>query len=337
MELHDEFLIEMFFSYCRRPVYKKYQNIYNAECPVCREGKSAGRSRRLFYFPSKKYLYCHNCCKSWKPFEWIREITNLSLPEILKKNSEKVHGTKSRNDVKPEVINTPVLVLPDLPEGSVDLTDKTQLEFYRDKRIVKQAVEYCRTRRLFQAANACKKFYVCLEDTTHKNRLIIPFTDQNRKTVCYQSRALNNETPKYLTKYGEKHVFGLDNIDGTIPYVFIFEGPIDSMFVKNGLAIASLSPTEKQIEQINALIGFEVIYVFDNDKNNKEVAKKIKKHIKEGKTIFIWPPELANFKDFNEACVSLSLNEISWKFVVKNSFKGPAAILKHTLINSLSA
>jgi hypothetical protein len=335
MELHDEFLVEMFFSYCRRPVYKKYQNIYNAECPVCREGKSRGRTRRLFYFPSKKYLYCHNCSKSWKPFEWVKDVTNLTLPEILKKNAAKSETQtsvqKTEHNIKQD------FVLPDLPDGCVDLTDPTQLEFYKNNKIVLQGLEYCKSRKLFDAVNSCDKFYVCLGDKVHKNRLIIPFYNESKKITCYQSRSLNNEMPKYLTKYGEKEVFGINNVDVSIPYVFVFEGPIDSMFVKNGIAIASLSPTEKQITQINSLIGFEIIYVFDNDKGNKQVARKIKKCIQDGKNIFIWPNEMKPFKDFNEVCVKLNMNEISWNFVVKNSFKGPAASLKLTLNSNLSS
>ena len=89
MELNQEFLIETFYSYCRRPVHKKYQNVFNAECPVCKEGKSAGRTRRLFYFPHKQYFYCHNCVKSWRPFEWVKDVTGWTFPEIVRKNNDK--------------------------------------------------------------------------------------------------------------------------------------------------------------------------------------------------------------------------------------------------------
>jgi len=330
VELNQEFLIETFFSYCKRPIHKKYQNVFNAECPVCKEGKSAGRSRRLFYFPSKQYFYCHNCSKSWRPFEWIKEVTSFTVPEIIKKNNEK------SGEVIKYIKSTPVikdLVIPDLPEGSVDLLDPTQIEFYKDNKFVKLALDYCQNRRLFTAINKCKRFFVSLEDKVHKNRLVIPFYDDNGKVVCYQTRALTqNQFPKYLTKFGEKELFGINNVVSDIPYVFVFEGPIDSMFVKNGVAMASLAPTEKQLQQLNNLINFEQIYVFDNDKNNKQTSKKIEKYIKEGKKIFIWPKEFAKFKDFNEICCSLELDEVSWKFLVKNSAKGNEALIKQKLL-----
>ena len=190
-----------------------------------------------------------------------------------------------------------------------------------------------RSRRLLTAVNSCKKFYISLEDKVHKNRLIIPFFDTNKKVVCYQTRSLSEkEMPRYLTKFGEKEIFNIANVTSEIPHVFIFEGPIDSMFVKNGVAVASLSPTEKQETTLNNLIGYEKIYVFDNDKNNEQTAKRIEKHIKQNKRIFIWPKEFSKFKDFNEICCSLEIDEIPWQFVVKNSAVGQEALLKQKLL-----
>lgn len=330
MELNQEYILEIFYSYCKRPLHKKYQNIFNAECPVCKEGKSTGRTRRLFYFPNKEYLFCHNCSKSWRPFDWIKEVTTLTVPEILKRNSEKTG--REYNIPTKQVEQKGSFVIPDLPENSIDLTDSKQIEFYKNNKFVKLALDYCTKRRLITASNSCRKFYLSLEDKIHKNRLIIPFYGDNNKVICYQTRALTaNQFPKYLTKFGEKELFGINNIDVSIPYVFVFEGPIDSMFVKNGIAMASLAPTEKQLQQLNNLIGFELIFVFDNDKNNKETSKKIEKYIKDGKKIFIWPKEFFKFKDFNEICCSLDLNEIPWNFIIKNSAKGAEALIKQKL------
>ncbi len=329
MELNQEFLIETFYSYCKRPLHKKYQNVFNAECPVCKEGKSAGRSRRLFYFPHKQYFYCHNCCRSWRPLEWVKEVTTLTVPEIIKKNNEK-SGTVSKFVKTTPIVKS--IVISDLPENSIEITDIPQAEFYKDNKFVKLALQYCLDRRLLTAANSCKRFFLSLDDKVHKNRLVIPFYNESNKVICYQTRALTqNQFPKYLTKFGEKELFGLNNIDVQIPYVFVFEGPIDSMFVKNGVAMASLAPTEKQMQQLNNLIGYEQIYVFDNDKNNQQTAKKIEKYIKSGKRIFIWPKEFSKFKDFNEICCNLELDEIPWKFVVKNAANGQEALIKQKL------
>lgn len=261
----------------------------------------------------------------------------MTIPEILKRNKEKAGEIDNIPTLVEQTTEKIEAIIPDLPEGSVDLTDSSQVEFYKNNKFVKLALEYCESRRLLTAANSCKKFYVALEDRVHKNRLVIPFYGDNNKVICYQTRALTfNQFPKYLTKFGEKELFGLNNIDSSIPFVFVFEGPIDSMFVKNGVAMASLSPTERQLQQLNNLIGYEQIYIFDNDKNNAQTSKKIEKFIKAGKQIFIWPKEFSRFKDFNEICCSLELNEIPWKFVLKNSAKGTEALIKQKLFKSPS-
>ena len=105
------------------------------------------------------------------------------------------------------------------------------------------------------------------------------------------------------------------------------------MFVQNGVAMASLSPTERQVDELNSLFGYEKIYVFDNDKSNKQTSKKIEKHIKSGKTIFVWPQEFSKFKDINEICCELRLNEFPWKFIVKHSAKNESAMLKQKLLS----
>ena len=338
MDLSSEYLIEVFYTYCKRPFHKKYQNIFNAECPVCKEGKSTGRQRRLYYFPNKNYFYCHNCARSWKPFEWVKEVTHLTVPEILKENNKYIQDIKPNSLIQRQEKQKKAPLLQSeqdiLPDGCVDLTDKAQLDYYKHNSVVQRAYAYCTERRLFNAINKCSKLYASLDDKIHKNRLIIPFFSSDNKVISYQSRALfKDQKPRYLTKMGEKPVFNINNVDAEIPYIFIFEGPIDSMFVKNGVALAALSPTHKQLEQLKGLIGYELIFVFDNDKNNQQTQQRIEKHIKGGSHVFIWPSEISQYKDFNEVCCKLNLNEISWKFVVKNSTSGPAALLKHNLLN----
>lgn len=326
MELCQEYLIEVFYTHCKRPFHKKYQNVFNAECPICKEGKSAGRSRRLYYFPNKQYFYCHNCSRSWKPIDWVKDVTRLSIAEIFKKNDKKNNTSAT---IITNVIKKDVEIVSDLPENSIELTDEYQYDYFKDNCYVKIAKQYCESRRLLTAVNSCKKFYISLEDKIHKNRLVLPFFNEDEKVVCYQTRALTEKQfPRYLTKRGDKEVFNINNINSAIPYIFVFEGPIDSMFVKNGVAIAALSATQKQKEILNNQFGYQLIYVFDNDKNNNQTQKRIEKQVKEGSHIFIWPSELDKFKDFNEICCKLNLNEIPWKFIVKHSDKDLSARIK---------
>ena len=325
----QDYVIQALYSYCKRPVYKKYQRVYNAECCVCGEGGSAGRKRRLFYFSDDRYFYCFNCSRSWSELNWVHEITKKSIPEILRETKNFVPTSQVQNKIQKQNEAVKQIEIPSIPDDSIDICDSSQVDYYKDNKFIKKAIDYCQSRRLFSAVNKPKSLYVSFKDKVHKNRLIIPFYGETGKIESYQSRTLDGNTyPKYLTKYGEKSLYGENNIDNNIPYIFIFEGPIDAMFVKNGVAVGGSSMTDKQEAFIKKCVDKEIIYVYDNDKNNKEMSKKIKNLIKQNKKLLIWPKELKKYKDINEICCNLCLNELPYKFIVQNSYSGVEALMK---------
>lgn len=330
--LPQSYVIQQLYSYCKRPVYKKFQGNYNAECCICNEGDSAGKKRRLFYFPQERYFYCFNCSKSWKEINWLQEVTKKTIYALLQEASN-YEGSIVTNTVSSE---KPLQKeIPSIPEDSIDLLDSRQCQYYANtssSKVLQDALDVCKERRLFTAVNKPKTFYISLQDKVHKNRLIIPFYSTDNKIECYQSRSLyKDQQPKYLTKFGEKTLYGENNIKADIPYIFLFEGPIDSMFVQNGVAMAGTSLTERQEAFLKKHFDKEVIYVYDNDKDNKQMDKRIKRTINEKKRVFIWPKEFSKFKDINEMCTKLQLDEVPWKLFVQNSYKGLEAITRKAL------
>jgi len=62
---------------------------------------------------------------------------------------------------------------------------------------------------------------------------------------------LKNGSLKYIFPKNEKKIVaGLDNIDITWPYVIVFEGYYDSIFVKNGVCVGTKSITDYQLKLI---------------------------------------------------------------------------------------
>ena len=133
--------------------------------------------------------------------------------------------------------------------------------------------------RLDTAINRCDTFYISLDDFLHKNRLCIPFYDSDNKIRFYQTRALfeNDERmAKYLSKLNaDKTVFGLNKIDPELEYMFVFEGPIDSMFVKNGISMGGLHVSEHQKDRLNKYILHEKIWVLDNQIKKRHILGRI--------------------------------------------------------------
>jgi hypothetical protein len=236
--------------------------------------------------------------------------------------------SKKHQDILPVISNTQV---PVLPQDSINLFDKEQQEFYRDNRIVLKCLELIKTRRLDTAINRSQSLYTTLTDRVHLNRLIIPFNDSNNKIVFYQSRTVlpDDERPKYLSKVNsERSIFGIERIDTKLEYIFITEGPIDAMFVKNGVALAGINEsssknfTPLQKQQLRAFPLFQIIWVLDNQANDSASRTKTKKLLDLGEKVFIWPKSFSNYKDINEYCIDKNINGFDTDTILDNSYTG---------------
>ena len=55
MILPQEYVVQKFCQYAGYPRYSKRTNVWAAGCPICREGTSWGKKRRLNYRVKKKF------------------------------------------------------------------------------------------------------------------------------------------------------------------------------------------------------------------------------------------------------------------------------------------
>jgi hypothetical protein len=339
VELPQDLVIQNIYTHCKRPFYKKNEGVYNAECCICKEGNSSGTKRRLFYFPGERYFYCFNCGQSWSEMNWLTEVTGMQPAEVLREAVGYVPDITSSYSTKlvqgDQDVSIPA-VIPPVPSDSVNILDNKQLLFFKDKKeskLIEYALQYCIQRRLTTAINRPRAFYVSWQDLVHADRLIIPFYNDDDKLYTYQSRTLFNKSgsPKYLTKYGDKCFYGENNINENIPYLFITEGPIDSMFIENGLGAGGAKTTEQQKLFLSKHFDKQVVHVFDNDRDNLEMQKTVQKVISKGEKVFIWPKEFKAYKDINEVCCKFGLDKISTDFIIKNTYSGTEAQLKYKL------
>jgi hypothetical protein len=111
----------------------------------------------------------------------------------------------------------------------------------------------------------------------------------------------------------------MDRVDPTFPYIFIFEGPIDAMFVKNGVSSAGLSLTEAQKQQLLEFPFHEKIWVLDNPRFDDAASKKIKELILDRQKVFKWPSSMS-YKDFNEMAMFEEIDSIEPKTIIDNLY-----------------
>lgn len=313
-------LIDFYINKYTENATKKADGKYNASCPLCKEGKSYKIKKRLYYIPEKQIFCCHNCQKVWTPANWIAAVSGMSAKDIS--TEIKRHNTFRIETPEDELITKPSL---DLPFDAINLSDINQVMYHRNDFYVKTVLDYIRQRKLDVAVNKTILF-MSKKDYIHKNRLIIPFYNTDKKVVFYQSRTIveneGKQYPKYLSKLNsDKTIFGIERLDINIPYIFVFEGPIDSMFVRNGVSMAGLRITQSQTDQLKSLFGYQRIWVLDNDTQNPDVFEKYMELAKSGEKVFVWPKAFSKIKDLNELCCLTNKTEIPPNFFISNTYQ----------------
>jgi hypothetical protein len=320
-KLPSAYVLSKFLVHSYEPLIRKHDGIYNAGCPVCKEGKSLGKKKRLFYYPQSNSFYCWNCNKSWNAYEWITNVTGSSKEDIEIEARSREYST----DLSERIFNGPKTtkkILPSLPHDCINLSDHQQQKFWKNNGSYNRAMDYIKSRRLDTAVNRPLNYYLSLTDYFHKDRLIIPYLDINKQIIFYQSRALDGTEPRYLNKVGyDKSLFGIERIDPTIDYIFQTEGPTDCMFLKNGVCLAGLVLTKTQKKQLVNFPFHQKIWILDNpkfDSEDKVVQRKIVELLENGQRVFKWPD--LPYKDLNELAVKKGIDEIPISFILQNLY-----------------
>jgi hypothetical protein len=155
--------------------------------------------------------------------------------------------------------------------------------------------------------------------------MIIPYFTPAGKCFAFQARAYGKEEPKYYTikvDATEEKIYGLDRIDYGKP-IYIVEGPIDSLFIPNCLAVSGSSFDMPTIRSIltNATL------VMDNEPRSKDITKLLDKNIKLGYNVCMFPEHIEQ-KDINEMILAGMTSEEIVETINTNTFKGIEAKLR---------
>lgn len=332
MIVPEEYIIQKFYQHAGYAKFIKSTNTYTGGCPICREGKSWGRKSRLYYIPNDSKLCCHNCGWYGTPINWVMEVEQLTYKEVAAqiKECDYEYGLPVETIEKAQTT--------ELPRDSINLFDRTQLTYYKDNDSVKRAVDVIVDRKLNKAVNRPRTLYTSLTDVVHKNRLIIPFYNQSNECIFYQSRKLfeSDTKPKYLSKMNsEKSLFNYNNVSSSTDNVFITEGPIDSFFIEDSVAVAGIQERSKesltpvQAQQLERLFLVQTVWVLDSQWLDQTSLIKTETLLKNNQCVFIWPRNIGEkFKDINEMCVYFDIDRIGKKYILENTYCGLKGIVK---------
>ena len=191
--------------------------------------------------------------------------------------------------------------------------------------ILKRKIPAAQHYRLFYAPKFYKFCNECIPNkfpniTKDEPRLVIPFIDEHGKLIGFQGRAFGKSLPKYITimlNEDAPKIFGLDQVDWSKP-VTIVEGPIDSLFLDNAIAMAGAD---------SARFSGNAVYCYDNEPRSREIVRRIEKMIDSGKDVVIFPDGIKE-KDINDMVLAGRDPEEVQAIISSNTFNGLMAKAK---------
>ena len=268
-------------------------DLYNFRCPICGDSKKHKNKARGYFYQVKTNtnFKCHNCGASSSLNNFLKQIdTTLHKQYVLEKFKEGHAG--GRNFVVEE---------PKFEFKKPVFRQKLDLPRASEVPIAKQYL----TQRGLEPSNFffAAKFkewvntqkYTFHDITKDESRIIIPMHDEDKNIIGFQGRSLGPNNVKYITvmlKEDAPKIYGLDKIDTKKP-IYILEGPFDSTFVENSVAMCGSDL------DIRSFGWSSYIWVFDNEPRNREIIERIHKTIDRGDKVVIWPSSIQE-KDVND-------------------------------------
>ena len=260
-------------------------DLYNFRCCLCGDSqKNKSKTRGYLYaVKTNTNFKCHNCGASMSFNNFLKELDpTLHKQYTMEKFKE---GYTGKNFVVEEPkfeFSKPTFSKKlDLPKASSNQIAKEYLE----KRKLNPEKFYFADK--FQEwVNTQKPTYSRI--VKDESRIVIPLYTREGEVFGFQGRALGPNNVKYITVILDDSIpklYGLNkvNVNET---VYIVEGPFDSEFVENGIAMCG---ADVDISSCNFK---DVVYVFDNEPRNKQIAERINKTIQHGNKVVIWPDSI---------------------------------------------
>ena len=267
-------------------------NLYNFRCPICGDSQKNKNKTRGYIYQVKNNtnFKCHNCGASMSFNNFVKTVDpTLHKQYTLEKFKE---GHTGRNFVveapKLEFAKPVFKKSINLPKASSDPAAK---EYLVNRKIDPDKFYFAD--KFMEWTNTQKRTFDTI--TRDESRIVIPMYDSDKNLIGFQGRALGKSFTKYITVMLDEEapkVYGLDTIDKTSP-VYITEGPFDSTFIRNSIAMCGADADISNWGISNP------VWVYDNEPRNREIVERIRKTIDGGDSIVIWPTNVEQ-KDIND-------------------------------------
>jgi transcription elongation factor Elf1 len=306
---------------------KKKEGLYNFRCPYCGDSQRTKSKARGYIYQLKNdhNFKCHNCGTSRTFTNFLKDLDTVLYDQyVMERYKEGTTGKRSQT-------KTPEFNFekPNFSKKSFDLPTIAELN---KEHLARKYLEHRKIPNNYLCElYFCEKFKEWTNTQKHtfdkvehdEPRIIIPLINKG-EIFGFQGRSLNkNSKVKYITiilNDTPPKIFNLDKPDYN-KTVYVVEGPIDSMFLDNSIAMVGAD-----IDKMFFLSNFETdfVMVYDNEKRNKQIVDRMEKAIEMKFPIVIWPNDLKE-KDINDMILA---GIDASKIIKENTYMGLEAKAK---------
>ena len=297
LEKHVRIILNSYFG--SEDVFETSE-YYNIKCNVCGDSEHDKFKKRGFLLKTKDpwVYYCHNCGESTTVVKWMKENYIVHYKNLMKDVMSNNKNSGGTFDFKQK-------------KSASDRDESEDTKGFKKLTKFQDCVDYCESRKI--PREIYKKWYYCTEGVYY-GRIMITFRNKQGRTYYYQGRSFNNKNGvKYLSRFGDHNsIYNYYNVDAELP-VIILEGPIDSIFVENSIAVTGLKLKGDKLKKFK-----RKYFLLDNDKSGYKKAAELLKEKRE--YVFNWKKFLKKYpckgeiKDVNEFILKnpYGITKLTW-------------------------
>ena len=317
----------------RLALFKRKGPTYNFRCPLCGDSQTNKNKTRgyLIRKSDKMLFYCHNCNASMAFGKFLSIVDSELSKQYVQECFIERNAGKERTVVTSTPLSTSITFKNSPLNG---LKKVSQLEpFHPAKRyIMKRKIPTTFHHKLFYVSKFKKWVNSIIPDKFNPEndepRLLIPLVDSEQNCFGVQGRSFKSDGIRYITIIFDERkpkLYGLDSVDFT-KKTYVTEGPIDSMFLPNAIAMVG-SNGIGVVEEVAGEHKNNLVFVYDNEPRNKDICALMDKVIEKGYNIVIWPEHILN-KDINEMILLGGIPAHNLQLIMDaNTFSGIRASL----------
>lgn len=298
MWVDQEFAERVFMTL---PRYRKVHDSgfkLNARCPICGDSQKDQMKARFWAYgcDGGVRLKCYNCDESMWLSKYLKEYEEELYREyLLEKRKDSQPIVKKE---EPKVVEKPVIEKLNFCERLDTLPKEHPIIKYVQKRCIPEA-KWNRLWFTMQWPALCNSIKTgTYKNETNEPRLVIPIFNREKEIESFQGRALRADAPqKYITIKAHDQatkIYGTDTVEESDD-VWVMEGPIDSLFIPNSIAI-----TGGQLALDLVPYPKTRIWVMDAEARHPDTIKRMQRLVDLGERVVFWDKSPWPSKDIND-------------------------------------